>query len=484
MRVLFDQYPELAQSTPVSQCIPPGQEAGFDIVFCSQKPKNFHAPVTYLINDRPFTFLVTASADPVSLALSKKTLKFNFNDESMDMSVKMALMVTNEGNAPAEFNWLYSTGVYTPSPLSDIVPAGGTKRVEINFNPAGPKNDDEILIMQVKDGADEEVRCIGTVSPSQCVFLEKGLDFGNVHIGLKAKSHAVHVKNQMRTAAIFHVECNDEELSVWPLKGKIQPDQRFAFTVDFISPVEKDFESEILVNVRGGKQLRLPIRARVIRPDVYIEEKIIDFGGVTFGDQKMMPVTIINNSDISAKLRLDIREFGEFEIIMPAPREDDDVHSEIMVPINENEGYENKGANLDPADVTEPKDEEDVEEESEDEYDEDSKRYVELSIRPGISPFEMKLKYTPAIVEDPKNFILPLKLVGFGETDGLTRRVRAVGNKPRFFCDPTVVNFKTKVISKGQKPLPFHIDIHFSNPDVKAISWKIDKEVFEKTRVF
>jgi hypothetical protein len=41
-----------------------------------------------LINDRPFTFLVTASADPVSLTLSKKTLKFNFNDESMEMSVK------------------------------------------------------------------------------------------------------------------------------------------------------------------------------------------------------------------------------------------------------------------------------------------------------------------------------------------------------------------------------------------------------------
>jgi hypothetical protein len=196
-----------------------------------------------------------------------------------------------------------------------------------------------------------------------------------------------------------------------------------------------------------------------------------------------MPITIVNNSDISAKLRLDIREFGEFEIVMPPPREDDDVHSEIMVPINENEGIGNQ-PNFDPADVTEPKDEEGEEEESEDEYDENAKRYVELSIRPGISPFKMQLKYTPAIVEDPKNFLLPLKLVGYGDTEGLTRRVKAVGNKPRFFCDPTIVNFKTKVISKGQKPLPFHNDIHFSNPDVKAISWRIDKEVFEKTRVF
>lgn len=33
---MVDQYPELRNSTPLSQVVPPGQEAGFDIVFCSQ----------------------------------------------------------------------------------------------------------------------------------------------------------------------------------------------------------------------------------------------------------------------------------------------------------------------------------------------------------------------------------------------------------------------------------------------------------------
>ena len=83
--------------------------------------------------------------------------------------------------------------------------------------------------------------------------------------------------------------------------------------------------------------MRLPVRSRVIRPDVYIEEPMVDFGGVTFGDQKTMPVTVINNSDISAKLILDIREYPEFELIMPAPQDDDDAHSEIMTPLHENE---------------------------------------------------------------------------------------------------------------------------------------------------
>ena len=58
VRLMVDQYPELRNSSPLSQGIPPGQEAGFDIVFCSQTVKSFNVPITYYINDRPFTFLV------------------------------------------------------------------------------------------------------------------------------------------------------------------------------------------------------------------------------------------------------------------------------------------------------------------------------------------------------------------------------------------------------------------------------------------
>jgi hypothetical protein len=46
-------------------------------------------------------------------------------------------------------------------------------------------------------------------------------------------------------------------------------------------------------------------------------------------------LTVYNHSDIAAKLILDIREYPEFEIIVPPPSKDDDVVSEIMVPIQE-----------------------------------------------------------------------------------------------------------------------------------------------------
>jgi hypothetical protein len=167
------------------------------------------------------------------------------------------------------------------------------------------------------------------------------------------------------------------------------------------------------VNIRGGKPLKIPVTVNAIVPDIFIEEQQVDFGPVTFGDQKTMPLTIMNHSDITAKLILDIRDFPEFEIILPDPNADDDVHSEIMVPIDEATKYEDIVKMND--DDVDPLGNDEEDEEEDDQYDENAKRHVQLSIRSTGKPFYMQIKYTPQGVEDPKNFILPLKLAGHGE---------------------------------------------------------------------
>jgi len=400
----------------------------------------------------------------------------------MDMFVKQTLQVTNYGNAPARFSWNFPSKIYVPSPLEDEVPAGGSREVEILFNPPGPRVDEELLLMKIEDGADEELRCLGQVNESKCVFLEKQLTFGNVHVGLRTKDQTIQIKNQLKTTAIFHVENDDPELTIMPRKGRIQGDGRCVFTVSFHSNKEKNYDSQIVVNIRGGKQLILPVRAHAMIPDLQIEEERISFGGVTFGDQKVLPITIMNNSDITAKLELDIRDFPEFELILPDPTADDDIHSEIMVPIHENPKYEDLDKmnleDVDPLDGEQESSDEDVAEE-------DQKRHVMLSIRATGRPFELKIKYTPNSVDDPQNFILPLKLAGWDlPIPALQRRIQALGIKPRFFLEPTIVNFKTKVIAKGQKPVPFYQDIQITNPDLKPVVWRIDKDALEESKVF
>jgi hypothetical protein len=128
--------------------------------------------------------LVTAQADPVSLELSKKKLQFNFNEESMEMSATQSLMLTNYGNAPAKFTWQYPSQVFVPRPMSHEVAAGSSLKIDVTFNPTGPKADDEIIFLKIQDGDTEELKCSGQVTEAQCRFLDKHLDFGNVHVGL------------------------------------------------------------------------------------------------------------------------------------------------------------------------------------------------------------------------------------------------------------------------------------------------------------
>jgi len=200
------------------------------------------------------------------------------------MSVKQTFEVMNQGNAPAKFHWENLSKIYVPSPLSDVVPPGESRRVTVKFTPPGARVDEETLTMKIEDGADEELRCVGTVTESKCMFIEKQLNFGNTHVGIRTKDQTITLKNQMRTAAVFFIDNDDEEIIIQQKRGRILPDSKCIIPVSFFSSVPKNYESEIVVNIRGGKQLRLPVRAQSIVPEIYIEERAIDFGGVTFGD--------------------------------------------------------------------------------------------------------------------------------------------------------------------------------------------------------
>lgn len=100
------------------------------------------------------------------------------------------------------------------------------------------------------------------------------------------------------------------------MRGKIKGEDKAMINVSFLSNIEKEFNSTIMVNIRGGKPIPMPIKANAIIPDVKILQENFDFSGVTFGDSKVLPLTIHNYSNIEAKLILDLREYPEFEIIM------------------------------------------------------------------------------------------------------------------------------------------------------------------------
>lgn len=154
----------------------------------------------------------------------------------MDMSISENIVITNTGNATAKFRWISSgSGVFVPTPAIDEVAAGSSKIAKITFTPPGPKTDDEMLTLKIEDGSPVDIKCSGLVHEAKCLLKEKSVEFENVSVGIKAKEQQFHLKNTIRVPAVFHVQCDNEELTVTPSKGRIMADQLQAFNVGFIS---------------------------------------------------------------------------------------------------------------------------------------------------------------------------------------------------------------------------------------------------------
>ena len=155
--------------------------------------------------------------------------------------------------------------------MRDEVAAGQHKQVKVTFKPSGQKSEDELLILKIEDGKQVEVKCIGIVNEAKCTFAEKMVEFGSIPVGLPAKNQMFHIKNHYRAQAIFHVENPYEELSVFPMQGKIGGESKLMFTVGFKSDLETDFNAEIIVHIRGGKPMRIPVHALARIPELFIE---------------------------------------------------------------------------------------------------------------------------------------------------------------------------------------------------------------------
>jgi hypothetical protein len=138
------------------------------------------------------------------------------------MSISENIIITNRGNATAHFNWLDSgNGVYLPLPKEDEVDPGCSKTCKVTFTPGWPRPDDEMISLKIRDGNTIDIKCSGVVNDSKCQFSERQLDFGNVPVGIKTKDEMLNLKNMDRVPAIFHVICDNEELTITPTRGKI-----------------------------------------------------------------------------------------------------------------------------------------------------------------------------------------------------------------------------------------------------------------------
>eukprot|EP00437_Effrenium_voratum_P048369 CAMPEP_0181539342 /NCGR_PEP_ID=MMETSP1110-20121109/76325_1 /TAXON_ID=174948 /ORGANISM="Symbiodinium sp., Strain CCMP421" /LENGTH=362 /DNA_ID=CAMNT_0023670957 /DNA_START=20 /DNA_END=1105 /DNA_ORIENTATION=+ len=127
---------ELSRSTPTSQVVPSAHAAGFDVSVCSAVPQTFQRQVVYTINGiHPYKLLIKATITPVQIRMSRADINFRFGEDSLDKTLTEKLVLDNPGNAPAKFSWQGANASFSVSPVSGVIPRGGSQGIEVTFTP-------------------------------------------------------------------------------------------------------------------------------------------------------------------------------------------------------------------------------------------------------------------------------------------------------------------------------------------------------------
>eukprot|EP00929_Paragymnodinium_shiwhaense_P088700 TRINITY_DN49010_c0_g1_i1.p1 TRINITY_DN49010_c0_g1~~TRINITY_DN49010_c0_g1_i1.p1 ORF type:complete len:2929 (-),score=783.00 TRINITY_DN49010_c0_g1_i1:108-8894(-) len=489
---------EIARSSPVSQVIPSAQAAGFDITMCSAIPQTFQRQIVYTINGmHAFKLSVKAEITPVMISMSRSEINFRFPDENLDRTITESLVLRNPGNAPARFSWQGMNASFSVAPTNGIIRPGASCSIEVTFTPPNSGALMEgFLTLKTEDGDDQSLRCIGQVPETFCQFVARHLPLGVLAVGLPA-DRAVGVQNAGRSAAVFHVEPVQEGVTVSPMRGRINAEGRVDLEVHVLLDRQMNLDTALTLNIRGGRPIKLPIQAQAVVPNIEFVEEEIDFGQITLGAIKVMPISLCNSSAVDGTLYVNLQPHPEFTLSLLEENkdanhnsEDGDFDSTSLQPIPLQQyqlavggvteggnstmmlGGTNKSlANSLQGGGQSPSGEEDDEETNSQMY----KITVPLNYT-----LKMQLTYEPGELGQQK-FEFPIVAAGGGRSEGLKKVVRAEALRPRMLFSKMVMDFKTKVVATGVQSVARVMELVLHNADDYPIEWEIDAEPLRKT---
>lgn len=495
------------KTKPEVQVIPAGSVAGFKIEVCSSELGKISKRVLYIVNERHrFNFLVLADFVQHNLQLSKPIVEFKYKTDSGDFELTENLLISNTGNDAVEFEILEpQNSLFCVERKKGIVQKNSSFPVKIKFTPLGSRIE-EILTLKILNGPTRELRCIGYSNETQCELQNSTFNIGEFSI-CKRQKGTVSIRNTHSVyCAVFKVDEQTipPELQFSQTKGKINPNDSFKLEYEFWSSSEITYrDAEIKILVRGSSNpLVFLFSANCIKPDIVIEEKIMNFGVIPFGSKAVHPLTIINNSGIVAKLFLNLfssdqkmslaytaLSISEKDQVEPGAikiLDNENVRQEfirnsksIMLMNNNAEPSKlddlNSKAKISPPDsirqVT---------------NNEENQKLVVFTLKP-LKTYKFLLEFVP-----PKptvyEFDLDFYLKGNQSEECLKRKITCTSKTRKLFVDPLCgnINFGEVIIQDGQKvPEVAKKSITFTNPHFSEIvRWQLDAQAIKNQTNF
>lgn len=480
---LFIEVRDLLNTTPKKMVIQPGKTEVVNFKLTAGDPKRISTHVKYSINSQStFKVKILCTIVSVSLKINMTSFKFDFRREKMEnpsVRVSTSLELFNEGNSAALFNWDdLKKKCFSIEPTSGIVNPNTKTIVNFHFNPKhSPVGVDveEDAKCFLTNGHPFFFKIIANV-PRSAVFLSGGefIDFGNVHIGVDKKNE-FFLQNNQKNMTIWEIASSSTSLFFPVTCGYIR-DRRISISCILNSNIEGMFTENVQIYIRGGAMLLLQVRANVVIPEVEILEQSFDFPKASYGETKVLKLTIKNNSELSAIVIIDLRshEYKNFRIDLSNTKNYD--KEKIIKLLDRPDKL--KGVNtLTDLDENEDESEEVI-------LDDQESRYFEVELA-GTVELEFDFSFVPNLdinvnkIEVETNFMIK----GYNEkVEGLCRPVRAEKIESKINTAPDKVEFVKTFIY--EKPNIAETYLTLVSLDMKRIDWIIDTNELDAEGIF
>jgi hypothetical protein len=326
---------ELQQSRSLKQVIPTNCMAGFDICLSSRVVGKIKKTITWKVNDlHIFKVLILAEVVPIELVLNKSELLMEFPLESLKPTLTTEVIVTNPGNAVAEFLW-GSVGAFTCDPEKGTIAPGKSSVVSITWDPLSGKRPEEELGLHITGGIDKVLKVRGVLKDTKGEFSEKRLSLGVMAVGTE-KELVASIQNTGMHELVYFIQPLDSSLGIQldPMEAMILPGESSEINVTVTPRAARNYDNTTIhVKIRGGKSISMKLAGSSIIPQIEIPQPNWVFGTVTMGSHLRMPFTLFNHSPITATLLLDLSAYEDFAPSMLHPIEEMDVATQENGPV-------------------------------------------------------------------------------------------------------------------------------------------------------
>ncbi|GMF18052.1 unnamed protein product [Phytophthora lilii] len=344
----------------------------------------------------------------------------------------------------------------------------------------------QMFHLDVTGGEKGILNCRALLPEVKVVAREKKVDFGTISVGVEREKRLTLANLGMRTRTVFYASIDPPSMSttiglqVSPAQGVVDPQESTELTIKLLphraitldGNASGSHQVNIVVALRGGKVLRLPVSASVLVPDVFLAPaEAIDFGEVVLGVSVPRVISLENHSSIPACLLLDLgaSSFSEEFALATPPRllahlED---ASNIFVPLTDDK----------PREIANTQDGGD-----EDSSKSDARCSKWQICLPPHATVSCHLVFTP-LKEGSHDLVLPLQIAGVGSNAGptngglapLRRHVLARAIVPRLRFSSSTMHFNQCVITReGIRKVPYTKTLVLTNDDGQPIRWHID----------